>query len=51
MDRSVLPINNSGISFLLCDICKENKGRSRKFHSSQALKWHLTHDHFGELQN
>lgn len=43
MVREEFPIKDS--TFLLCNICKSNKGRSRKFYSSHALKWHLTHEH------
>ncbi len=31
--------------FLLCNICKECKGRSKKFRSTHALSWHKTHYH------
>jgi len=40
-----IPIKDSAAHFLLCIICKEEKGRSRKFHSLHALKWHLKHEH------
>ena len=43
-----IPIKDS--TFLLCGICKENKGRSRKFHTEHALKYHLTYYHRGELK-
>lgn len=49
MIKSTLPINNSKKTFLLCIICKEEKGRSRKFHSLHALKWHLRHTHETQL--
>lgn len=44
MIKDTLPINYSK-TFLLCIICKEEKGRSRKFYSIHALKWHFTHEH------
>jgi len=48
MIANTLPIKDSK-PFLLCSICKKEKGRSRKFRSNHALKWHKTHCHSGDL--
>jgi len=50
MDSVEFPIKDSNISYFLCDFCKEEKGRSRKFHSLHALKWHLTNNHGDEIK-
>jgi hypothetical protein len=47
---SLLPIKDSDVPFVLCDICKENKSRSRKFHSMHALRWHIKHEHGNEIR-
>jgi len=44
-----IPIKDSNAHFLLCTICKEEKGRSRKFHSLHALRWHFKHEHKTQL--
>lgn len=50
MVNTEIPIKDSSIPFLLCDICRTNKGRSRKFKSIHALKWHNTHEHQNKVQ-
>jgi len=42
--RVILPKKDSK-SFLVCIICKKDKGRSKKFKSNHALCWHKTHHH------
>ena len=36
------------LSGIFCPICQEDKNRSRRFSSTQALLWHLKHEHYDE---
>jgi len=38
------------VSLILCNICIEDKGRSRKFSSQHSLKWHRTHEHGDDMK-
>lgn len=51
MASTEIPIKDSDILFLLCNICKKNKGRSQKFYSLHSLKWHSTHEHQNKAQS
>ena len=50
MYHSETQINNflRILSGIFCPICQEDKNRSRRFSSTQALLWHLEHEHANE---
>ena len=50
MYRSDVQINNflRVLSGIFCPICQEDKNKSRRFSSTQALLWHLKHEHSNE---
>lgn len=50
MYRREIQINNflRILSGIFCPICQEDKNRSRRFSSTQALLWHLKHEHGNE---
>ena len=51
MYRNEVQINNflRVLSGIFCPICQEGKNKSRRFSSTQALLWHLKHEHDNEL--
>ncbi len=52
MVSTVIPIKFSKNGLILCQLCINFKGRSKRFSSTRALKWHVTHHHdnsVGEL--
>jgi len=55
MYRREIQINNflRILSGIFCPICQEDKNRSRRFSSTQALLWHLKYEHGNEpkIQN
>jgi len=36
------------LSGVFCSVCQEDKNKSRRFSSTQALLWHLKHEHGNE---